>query len=136
MKAWIGAVALALSIGTAAAQNTYTVTPLRLELSAKNPTTVLQIINRGDAAASLQVQQRTWVQRNGRDEQDETRDLIISPALFTFKPGETQVVRIALRGAPDPRMERAYRIVVSELPAPQVPSGPDVIAFRIALRMD
>ena len=73
---------------------------LRLELSAKAPATVLQVINRGDAAATMQVQQRAWVQRDGRDEQDETRDLIISPAIFTFKPGETQVVRIALRGAP------------------------------------
>ena len=88
--------------GPAVAQNNYTVTPLRLELSAKNPATVLQVTNRGDSSATLQVQQRAWLQRDGRDEQDETRDLIISPALFTFKPGETQVIRIALRGAPDP----------------------------------
>jgi fimbrial chaperone protein len=136
MKAWIGAMALLLSIGPAAAQNNYTVSPLRLELSAKAPATVLQVINRGDAAATLQVQQRAWVQRNGRDEQDETRDLIISPAIFTFKPGETQVVRIALRGAPDRQLERAYRILVSEIPGPSVPTAPELISFRIALRMD
>jgi fimbrial chaperone protein len=136
MKAWIGAMALLLSIGPAAAQNNYTVSPLRLELSAKAPATVLQVINRGDAAATMQVQQRAWVQRDGRDEQDETRDLIISPAIFTFKPGETQVVRIALRGAPDRQLERAYRILVSELPGPSVPTAPELISFRIALRMD
>ncbi len=136
MKAWIGAIALLLSIGPAAAQNNYTVSPLRLELSAKAPATVLQVINRGDAAATMQVQQRAWVQRDGRDEQDETRDLIISPAIFTFKPGETQVVRIALRGAPDRQLERAYRILVSELPGPSVPTAPELISFRIALRMD
>ena len=136
MKAWIGAMALLLSIGPAAAQNNYTVSPLRLELSGKAPATVLQVINRGDAAATMQVQQRAWVQRDGRDEQDETRDLIISPAIFTFKPGETQVVRIALRGAPDRQLERAYRILVSELPGPSVPTAPELISFRIALRMD
>jgi fimbrial chaperone protein len=136
MKAWIGAMALLWSIGPAAAQNNYTVSPLRLELSAKAPATVLQVINRGDAAATMQVQQRAGVQRDGRDEQDETRDLIISPAIFTFKPGETQVVRIALRGAPDRQLERAYRILVSEIPGPSIPTAPELISFRIALRMD
>ena len=136
MKAWIGAMALLFAIGPAAAQNNYTVSPLRLELSAKAPSTVLQVSNRGDAVATMQVQQRAWVQRNGQDEQDETRDLIISPAIFTFKPGETQVVRIALRASPDRQVEGAYRILVSELPAPSVATAPEVISFRIALRMD
>lgn len=136
MKTWIGAMALLLSTGPAAAQNNYTVSPLRLELSAKAPATVLQVINRGDAAATMQVQQRAWVQRDGRDEQDETRDLIISPAIFTFGPGETQVVRIALRGAPHGQLERAYRILVSEIPGPSIPTAPELISFRIALRMD
>lgn len=136
MKAWIGAIALLSGLGAAAAQNHYTVTPLRLELSASNPTTVLTVIHRGDTAASMQIQQRAWVQREGRDEQEETRDLIISPAAFTFRPGETQVIRIALRGSPGQSSERAYRILVSEIPPPQVPSGPELFAFRIAIRMD
>ncbi len=136
MKAWIGAMALLFSIGPAAAQNNYTVSPLRLELSAKAPSTVLQVTNRGDAAATMQVQQRAWVQRDGQDEQDETRDLIISPAIFSFKPGETQVVRIALRASPDRQVEGAYRILVSEIPAPSVATAPEVLSFRIALRMD
>lgn len=136
MKALIGAIALLCAIAPAAAQNNYTVSPLRLELSAKAPATVLQVTNRGDASATIQVQQRAWVQRQGRDEQDETRDLIISPAIFTFKPGETQLVRIALRGTPDPKVEHAYRILVSELPPAHVPATPELISFRIALRMD
>lgn len=136
MKAWIGAMALLFAIGPAAAQNNYTVSPLRLELSAKAPSTVLQVTNRGDAAATMQVQQRAWIQRGGQDEQDETRGLIISPAIFTFKPGETQVVRIALRAEPDRQIEGAYRIVVSEIPAPSIAAAPEVLSFRIALRMD
>jgi fimbrial chaperone protein len=136
MRAWIGAIALLSSIGPAAAQGNYTVSPLRLELSGNAPATVLQVVNRGDAAATMQVQQRRWVQRDGSDEQDETRDLIISPAIFTFKPGETQVVRIALRGSPDPKVEGAYRILVSEIPPPHVAAAPEVFSFRIALGMD
>jgi fimbrial chaperone protein len=136
MKAWIGAIALLFSIGPAAAQNNYTVSPLRLEISTKAPSTVLQVTNRGDESATMQVQQRAWVQRDGRDEQDETRNLIISPAIFTFKPGETQVIRIALRGQPDRQVEGAYRILVSEVPPPHVAAAPEVFSFRIALRMD
>ena len=60
----------------------------------------------------------------------------MSPAIFTLQPGEKQVVRIALRGAPDPRRERAYRVLVSEVPTPQLKTTPDASGFRIALRMD
>jgi len=76
------------------------------------------------------------VQSEGRDAQTDTRDLILSPAIFTLQRGEKQVVRIALRGAPDARRERAYRIFVSEVPGPQIKATPDASGFRVALRMD
>ncbi len=46
------------------------------------------------------------------------------------------MVRIALRGAPDARRERAYRIFVSEVPSPQIKATPDASGFRVALRFD
>jgi fimbrial chaperone protein len=128
--------ALALLTGAAIAQNSFTVTPLRIDLSPKSPAAVVEVINTSADSLTLQMQQRSWVQEDGRDAQAETRDLILSPTIFTLQPGERQVVRIALRGAPDTLRERAFRVFVSEVPSPLLRVAPDSSGFRVALRMD
>jgi fimbrial chaperone protein len=126
----------ALLLAPATAQTSFTVTPLRVELTPQTPAAVVDVINTSPGAMTVQVQQRVWTQAEGRDDQADTRDLILSPAIFTLQPREKQVVRIALRGTPDPRTERAYRLVISEVPTPQLKTTPDASGFRIALRMD
>jgi fimbrial chaperone protein len=130
------AIVLALLAAAVSAQNSFTVTPLRVDLSAKAPAAVVDVINTSAGALTLQMQQRAWVQNEGSDGQADTRDLILSPAIFTLQPGEKQVVRIALRGSPDAQRERAYRVFVSEVPTPQLKVTPDASGFRVALRMD
>ena len=44
------------------------------------------------------------------------RDLMINPPIFKLAAGEQQLVRVAPRGAPPPDVERAYRLVFSEVP--------------------
>jgi fimbrial chaperone protein len=126
----------ALAAGLASAQSSFTVTPLRVDLSAQSPAAIIDVINTSPAALTMQVQQRSWTQADGADAHADVRDLIVSPAIFTLQKGEKQVVRIALRGAPDARRERAYRVLVSEVPVPQLKVAPDASGFRVALRMD
>ena len=132
----LAGVLLGITTGLASAQSSFTVTPLRVDLSAKAPAAVVEVINTTIGPLTIQVQQRAWTQVDGSDAQADARDLIVSPAIFTMQRGEKQVVRIALRGAPDPRVERAYRLLVSEVPVPQLSTLPDASGFRIALRMD
>jgi fimbrial chaperone protein len=132
LSAW----ALAITSAGAFAQGSFTVSPLRVDLTPKATAGVIEVLNTSDGAMTLQVQQRDWKQEEGRDIQSETRDLILSPAIFTLQRGEKQIVRIALRGAPDTQRERAYRIFVSEVPAPQIKAAPNASGFRVALRMD
>jgi len=127
---------LALFTGMAAGQGSFTVTPLRVDIAPKATGGVIEVINTSAGTMAVQAQQRAWVQRNGLDGQEDTRDLIVSPAVFALNPGEKQVVRIALRGAPDARLERAYRLLVSEIPNPQTTTAPAQSGLRIALRMD
>jgi fimbrial chaperone protein len=127
---------LALVSANATAQSSFTVTPLRVDLSARAPAAVVEVINTSPAPLTIQVQQRSWMQAEGMDAQGDARQLIISPAIFTMQQGEKQVVRVALRGAPDPRFERAFRLIVSEVPGPQIKATPDASGFRVALRMD
>jgi len=127
---------LALASGLAAAQGSFTVTPLRVDIAPKVSAGVIEVINTSAGPLTLQVQQRAWVQEGGRDGQADTRDLILSPAIFTLQRGENQIVRIAPRGAPDAQRERAYRIFVSEVPTPQPKVTPESSGFRLILRMD
>ncbi|MEP6609627.1 MAG: fimbria/pilus periplasmic chaperone [Burkholderiaceae bacterium] len=129
-------VLLGITAGIASAQSSFTVTPLRVDLSVKAPAAVVEVINTSPGPLTIQVQQRAWIQANGSDGQADVRDLIVNPSIFTMQRGEKQVVRVALRSAPDARIERAYRLLVSEVPVPQIATTPDASGFRIALRMD
>lgn len=130
------ALALAITSACACAQGSFTVSPLRIDLVPKATAGVIEVLNTSGGPTTLQAQQRSWTQQEGQDVHGETRDLILSPAIFTLKPGEKQVVRIALRGTPDAQRERAYRVLISEVPAPQLKVTPDASGFRVALRMD
>jgi fimbrial chaperone protein len=133
---WLLCWALAAVAQFAAAQSSFTVTPLRVDLSPQASAAVVEVINTSPRPLTMQVQQRAWTQNDGVDAQRETRDLILSPTVFTLPAGEKQVVRIARRLAPDSLRERAYRLIVSEVPTPELKTTPEASGFRIALRMD
>ena len=84
----------------------------------------------------MQVQQRAWVQGDGRDAQDDTRDLILSPAIFTLQ-------RARSRSSASPCAARRMRGASAptgcwsaKCRARRSRSAPDASGFRVALRMD
>jgi fimbrial chaperone protein len=110
----------------------FTISPLRLELSPAAPVAVLEIGNTGTEPVTVQAQARSWNQSNGNDEYGEARPFILNPSIFTVAPNSRQTVRVALRGAPPKDKEAAYRLTVTEIPAPQSAGS----GIRVALRMD
>ena len=121
---------------SAASAATFGLSPLRVDLSGAAPTAVLTLTNGGDTPVTLQIQARSWRQVNGQDEQAPTTDFIVNPAAVTVPPGGEQIVRIALRTAPDRTTERAYRLVVREVPVPEPGAAPGSLGLRMALAMD
>jgi fimbrial chaperone protein len=132
---FVAALAMALFCSAASAA-TFGLSPLRVDLSGTVPTAVLTLTNGGDTPVTLQIQARTWRQVSGRDEQEPTTDFIVNPAAVTVLPGGEQIVRIALRAPPDRTTERAYRLVVREVPVPEPGAAPGSLALRMALAMD
>jgi len=109
--------------------------PLRLNLSAQAPMAAFTLSNSGDTRVVVQAQPMAWRQVDGRDVQETTRALVVNPAIISLAPGERQVVRVALRVAPDRRLETGYRMVFTEVP--QTGSGPaGNTNVRIIKRMD
>jgi fimbrial chaperone protein len=120
-------------MGTASG-GAFTISPIRIELTARAPVAAVTVRN-NDAAtpAVIQTQAMAWSQREGNDVYEESRALVVSPPIFTIAPGSEQVVRIALRGAPPAERESLYRIYFQELPG--TVEDPATTERRPTLRM-
>ena len=59
-----------------------------------------------------------WTQSEGRDVQTPSDELIASPPFVELGPRENQIVRLLYRGGMPADAERAFHVVVSELPEP------------------
>ncbi|GGX19801.1 hypothetical protein GCM10007242_28400 [Pigmentiphaga litoralis] len=122
----------ALYVSGTAVAGSFSVDPVRLTLTASAPIVALVIRNSSDAPALIQLEPTSWTQQDGVDRYEPTRDLIATPPIFTLPPHGTQIVRLGLRRAPDPRIELTYRLYLVEVPPPP---PPDFVGMRVALRL-
>jgi fimbrial chaperone protein len=97
------------------------VTPIRIELSSAQRSVALTVGNDGDQPTVVQAQLVAWSQADNDDRLEPTTDILASPPIFTVAPGASQILRIALRRAPDAARERSYRILVTEVPGKPQP---------------
>ena len=124
--------AAALLLPAASPAAALSVSPVRVHLSAQEPTAVVTLRNGGGTTSVVQVETLLWEQVDGEDRLTATRDVIVSPAVFTVADGKSQLVRLSLRKAPDATRELSYRLILQEVPSAEAvqPSG-----LRVALRM-
>ena len=98
-----------------------TVTPIRIELSSTQRSVALTVRNDGNQPTVVQAQLVAWSQADNDDRLEPTTDILASPPIFTVAPGASQILRVALRRAPDAARERSYRILVTEVPGKPQP---------------
>jgi len=98
------------------------ISPIRITLDPQNPNAVMTLVNRGEGDTLLQLSVMAWSQDQAGDVLVPTREVLANPGVFLLKGGEQQVARFALRVAPDIK-ERAYRIIVQEVPRQRVENG-------------
>lgn len=117
-RAFAALVILTMLAMTAAQAATLRVSPVLLDVRAPQQATSLRVWNDGASAVSVQVRIYRWVQRDGADVLEPTRDVVVSPPIATLQPGEENLVRVVrVSGAPV-RAEESYRVLVDELPDP------------------
>jgi fimbrial chaperone protein len=73
-----------------------------------------------------------WQQDTGQEQLTPTRDVLVSPAVFTIPGNGSQLVRVALRVPADARRELSYRIILTEVPQK---ASPDFTGLNVALRL-
>ncbi|HEU4685809.1 MAG TPA: fimbria/pilus periplasmic chaperone [Nitrospira sp.] len=96
--------------------SSFNVSPLKIVLSGKTSSALLEITNQSPDALRLQLSVSAWDQRStGEILLSPTDEVILFPPLVSIEPGEKRKIRL---GAVTPRgvTEKTYRIVLEELP--------------------
>lgn len=112
----------------------FTIMPVRLELSNERRVGSFTIRNDADSPVTVDVRSVAWAQTAGGDEYSPTRDIILTPTIFSLDPGVSQVVRVGLRREPDHSEELSYRVFVTEIPAaPQAGRAGVAMTLRLSV---
>jgi fimbrial chaperone protein len=118
------------SAALAAAQ--FSAEPLLLTLPADKRAASLTLGNRGQQSVTVQTELVSWNQDAGEDVYAPTRDLLVSPPIFSIPPAGTQIVRVGrLNKAPAPAREVAYRLKATEVPA----GGPGLSGISTVMQL-
>jgi fimbrial chaperone protein len=127
-----GLALLAAALGSNAAYaSSFSVNPVRVTLSAKQPVAAITVRNSDREQTVVQLEATAWTQVDGKDVQVPSSDLLATPPIFTLPPGGSQIVRVGLRGARKASREVTYRLSLREVP----PSQPSITGLRVALRI-
>lgn len=104
------------------------VSPVTIDLQARQNSEGLWLSNSGTQPLQAQVRVYAWVQEGGEDLLKLTNDMVASPPMLTIQPGQRQIVRLVRVGAGQapPSTEKAYRVVMDELP---VGAGAEGVKF-------
>jgi len=121
-----------LTAASPAGAGTFTISPLRVDFAETSGTAALTVRNEDTAPVVVQTQGLGWSQEGGQDALTPSRDLLISPAVFTLPPGGSQLVRVALRRPIDPTRELSYRLTVQEVPQR---AKPDFTGLLVTLKL-
>ena len=108
------------------------VSPVRLTLSDNQKIDSLSVRNNGSEPITMQMEVLSWSQREGKAVFAATRELLANPPIFTIPAGNSQLVRVGLRRAPDAQRELAYRVILEELPPPP---NPDAMGMFMTMRI-
>ncbi|TKD53326.1 fimbrial biogenesis chaperone [Sphingomonas baiyangensis] len=129
----IAAVAAFASPSLAHAQSAIVLWPTDPRIVATEQATALWLENHGKEPVTLQIRAQDWTQAGGANQEGPTQAVISSPPIATIAPGERQLVRVIRRGSA-PVGEKAYRLLVDELPKP-APATEGGVAARLSVQM-
>lgn len=117
---------------SAAPTSSLEISPVSVNLVAGQNVKVIEVRNRGGSAVAIQIRAFAWSQSGDSDVLAPTKDLILSPPIFTVPAGASQTIRLLLR-AKGGTGERSYRLLVDEVPSPHAERNQVGIAFRISM---
>lgn len=111
---WMGLLP-GLFLLTSASAASFQVTPMLGDVPPDQNMQAVTIRNTGDAPLTIQVDAYRWSQEENQDRTAPAENLMVVPPITTIRPGGSQLVRFAFRGASRKR-EHAYRVHYRQVP--------------------
>jgi fimbrial chaperone protein len=102
--------------GTGAQAGEIRVSTVRIDLSDRQPAATVTISNDGAEKSLVQIRALTWTQADGKDVQEMTTDLIVTPPIADIDVGGRQMVRVGFVGKKQMPVEGTYRLQIEEVP--------------------
>jgi fimbrial chaperone protein len=96
----------------------FTVSPVRIQVSASRPNAILQISNRDDQPVTIQAHVVTWSFENQADIYVNSDDIMLNPPIATIGAHQSQLIRLGSRHPNQGAQEISYRLIVEEVPPP------------------
>lgn len=99
----------------------YTVQPVRIELSARQLRTTIQIQNLADEATTIQAHVVAWNASGTEEVLSDNDEILLNPPIFTVAAGHRQFLRLGLRKPRPDAVESTFRLILEEVPPPPKP---------------
>jgi len=110
------------------------VSPIRITLTKDTALAAMTIHNRSTTDTVVQLRLAKWDQIDGKDQYEDSDDLIACPPIFSVAAGEEQVVRIALGTRHDDwDTEGTYRLYIQEVPSPPDEGSGSQVQFAVRI---
>jgi fimbrial chaperone protein len=131
--AFLTAGSIGLAHADLALAGAFSVNPVRVTLSAKQPVAAITVRNESAEQTLVQLETLVWSQSLGKDVTVPSADVLATPPIFTLQPKGSQIVRIGLRkpagAAPN---ESTYRLTLREVP-PKEPKPGLTVALLVSM---
>jgi len=92
------------------------VSTVRIDLSDRQPAATVTITNDGAQKSLVQIRALSWTQADGKDVQDVTSELIVTPPIADIGPAGRQMVRVGFVGKKQMPAEGTFRLQIEEVP--------------------
>ncbi|POP44986.1 molecular chaperone [Superficieibacter electus] len=133
LSLYLSAAGLLFLPGHACAAATILLWPIDPWLGADMNATELWIENQGNSATTMQVRIVRWTQEGGYERYQAQQDVVASPPILRIDRGSKQLIRLIKQTSAPAGVEKAYRIIIDEIPQPNDPSTPK-LAINVQMR--
>ncbi|MCI3281613.1 fimbria/pilus periplasmic chaperone [Synechococcus sp. PCC 6717] len=120
---WAVAAIVGMPLRLGAQSTEFYLNAVQVFLSPRQRTVLLTLTNTGETPLNFEISLRKWQQTpDGQDELSEADGGVVAfPLLLSVPPGEQRSLRVGVR-QPPLEQENTYRLLVAELPSPNIPN--------------
>lgn len=92
------------------------ISPVQINLSPSNKTSMVTVLNKGNTPVNLQLDAKSWgMDENGKFIEADTGDFVFYPKTLTIKPQDQASIRVGYM-SDFPNTEKPYRLYINEIP--------------------